>query len=416
MEDLLFLSQRIPYPPNKGDKIRSFRLVERLSQEFLLHLGFFIDDPDDWRHVDALRPYCKSIKAVGLSPLKAKVRALPAFLTGRSLSEPYFYSADLATWVRETIEVEQPDNCMIFSSPMAQYLEDADYAAMRVAIDYVDVDSDKWRQYAEQKTGLSAWVYRREAEKLLSFEKKIGSQAPVLTFVSEAEADLFRHLAPELADRTSSVSNGVDTEFFSPDHNLPKPDEYTSSKGPVIAFTGRMDYWPNEDAAHWFAKEVFPAVRERYTDAVFAIVGAAPTEALLNIAKEQEGVCVTGRVDDIRSYIHHADLIVAPLRIARGIQNKVLEGMAMGKCVISSPEGYEGIIASPDRDFLLAREPESYLSQITFALEDDNATRIGQKARAHMVATYPWSVCMDRMVQLLGNVADDHRPQKVCNG
>jgi sugar transferase (PEP-CTERM/EpsH1 system associated) len=270
---------------------------------------------------------------------------------------------------------------------MAQYV--MPHMQLNRVIDFVDIDSDKWRQYAAKKPWPLNWVYRREAERLLAYEHRVTQAFDAVAFVSDAEAGLFKRLIPEGAHKVFGLSNGVDTEYFSPDHALPAP--YAPQERAIV-FTGAMDYWANVDAVSWFASEVFRAVRDKVPDARFYIVGARPTAEVQKLATIP-GVVVTGSVLDIRPYLAHAALAVAPLRIARGIQNKVLEAMAMAKPTVVSPEALEGIAAVPGQELLLARNGEEFRQQCVALLEGNVATpgnSLGERARARVMTDYSW--------------------------
>jgi sugar transferase (PEP-CTERM/EpsH1 system associated) len=253
-------------------------------------------------------------------------------------------------------------------------------------MDFVDVDSDKWNQYAAMHSWPMSWVYARESRHLLAFDRQVAAHADASIFVSKPEADLFRRLAPEVADRTVAITNGIDFSFFSPDE--PQADPFPSGSVPIV-FTGAMDYWPNIDAVAWFAEEMFPSIRERMGNAVFFIVGGNPSSKVQRLA-DLPGITVTGRVPDVRPYLAHAAVCVAPMRVARGVQNKVLEGMSMGKVVVTTAQGLEGIDAVPGRDLLLAEDRAAFIEATSSALSDPAMAAIGQAARRLIVENYSW--------------------------
>jgi len=282
----------------------------------------------------------------------------------------------------------------VFSSAMAQYAEGVSGA--RRVIDFVDVDSDKWTQYAEKKPWPLSWLYRREGNALLRYERDIARSFDASLFVSQAEAKLFRQRAPESAARISHFSNGVDTDYFSPDRQYDSP----YAQGEVaIVFTGAMDYWPNVDAVQWFADAMLPAIRARNDKAVFYIVGARPVEQVKALAR-REGIKVTGTVPDVRPYIAHARVSVAPLRIARGIQNKVLEAMAMAKAVVVSGPALEGIDATPGSEILLAGHEQQFIDAVC-ALLSTSLPDIGRAARRKVLARYGWASNLQSIDDLL---------------
>ncbi len=394
MGDILFLSQRIPWPPDKGDKIRSWRALSHLAETRRIHLGTFIDDPDDLRHIGFMESVCESVHIARLHPPVARARSLTALLTGAPLSLPYFYDRTLAGWITRSIAKHRIDAVFVFSSAMAQYVLTMKQKPQRFLMDFVDVDSEKFRQYASERGHLSKLVYRREAKKLLAFERKVAAQADASFFVSDAEADLFRQLAPEAAATTFGLSNGIDTDYFDPSKvDISRSDLTEFGPGPNIIFTGRMDYKPNVDAVRWFARNILPGLVEARPEARFIIAGAAPTSGVVALAGNP-AIRVTGRVDDMRPWLAHADLAVAPMAIGRGIQNKVLEAAAMARPVLTTPEGLEGIDLEPGRHLFVARQSDEFLRATLDILDNPDAEEIGKAAREHLARHYSWSARM----------------------
>lgn len=396
MKDILFLAHRIPYPPNKGDKIRSFNLLKELSKSCRVHLGAFVDDPEDWRYRSELEPYCRGdCCLVPLQPVRAKLGSLRGFVTGDPLTLPYYANRRMAAWVRAKVRQGTIDSAFVFSSAMAQYVEH--YRELRRVIDFVDVDSDKWRQYAESKRWPASWVYRREAERLFRYDRRIANDFYRSIFVSAAEAAFFAELAPETSDRVLAIENGVDTDYFSDARDYINP--YPRGAG-VMVFTGAMDYWANVDAVTWFAAEVFPEIRRRWRSAHFFIVGARPSEAVRALGR-REGVTVTGAVKDIRPYLKHASFAVAPLRIARGIQNKVLEAMAMGKPVLASPAAVEGIEMEAFLDTVIAESAADWQEAATSLLRESDPPPQSARNREFVQRRYSWNNSLRRLKALL---------------
>jgi sugar transferase (PEP-CTERM/EpsH1 system associated) len=386
MTELLFLAHRIPYPPDKGDKIRSFHLLQHLARRYRVHLGAFIDDPRDWSHVEHVKEMCADTCFVALHATRARVRSLAALATGEPLTLAYFRNARLSRWVEELLDSRPIERALVFSSAMAQYLEAAPAGRLRRVLDLVDLDSDKWRQYGERGRGPVSWLYRREARKLFECERHYAEVFDATLLVSEAEARLFIAQAPESSERVHVVMNGVDAEYFSPHRVYPNP--YAEDQA-VLVFTGAMDYWANADAVAWFAREVFPRVRAKIPQAYFYIVGARPTREVLELARFP-GVRVTGSVPDTRPYLAHARAAVAPLRMARGVQNKVLEAMAMGRPVVASPQAVAGV--SPCAELLRwsAGEPDAMARSLAQLLRQSAPSSHGEALRAHVLRHYSW--------------------------
>jgi sugar transferase (PEP-CTERM/EpsH1 system associated) len=234
-------------------------------------------------------------------------------LTGDALTVPYYASDELAAWVDTRTAEHGIERVIVFSSAMAQYVNGGHGRYTRKVIDFVDVDSDKWQQYAEKKRWPINWVYRREARRLLAYDAGVAATFDASLFVCSAEAELFRKLVPGVAEKVGYYNNGVDTDYFSPAvvHDNPYP-----AGARTLVFTGAMDYWPNVDAVVWFAQTLFPLIRESEPATLFYIVGSNPAERVQQLGR-QAGVVVTGRVEDVRPYVQHAVAAVAPMRIAR---------------------------------------------------------------------------------------------------
>lgn len=401
MANLLYLVHRLPYPPNKGDKVRSFNLLKHLAARHRVFLGTFIDDPDDEVWVDKLRGYCTDLWISRLSPRFAKLRSLSGLLRGEALTLSYYRDTDLQSWVDQCLKTQQIDAVVVFSSAMAQYVMGR--TDLPVLVDFVDVDSAKWTQYADQHRWPMSWLYRREGRRLLAYERAVAAQADRSFFVTDKETALFRSVAPECSERVDAICNGVDAEFFSPEHALETP--FATTETPLV-FTGAMDYWPNVDAVSWFATEIFPALRARHPGLRFYIVGRNPAPAVLALAGAD--IVVTGTVDDVRPYLRYAAVVVAPLRLARGIQNKVLEAMAMGAAVVTSNECASAIDAIPERDFLTAGTVEDYSRQIDEALNyPDRASDMGKAARSRVVERYSWEAHLSKIDRYLESDRSD---------
>lgn len=384
MSKLLYLVHRLPYPPNKGDKVRSYHLLKHLAGRHRVYLGTFIDDPQDEAYVEVVRGFCAELHVAHLSPRIAKIRSLSGLLSQQPLTLAYYRNAGLQAWVDRTLREQQIDAVLVFSSVMAMFVEAA--SQQRQLVDFVDVDSLKWSQYAAKHRWPMSWLYRREGRSLLAFERAVASRAERSFFVTEGEADLFRGLAPECADKVEAMCNGVDADYFSPAHALPSP--FGAQELPLV-FTGAMDYWPNIDAVTWFVAEILPRLQQNWPTVRFYIVGRSPTPAVEALAGPQ--VVVTGTVPDVRPFLRHAAVVVAPLRLARGVQNKVLEAMAMAMPVVASQECATAIDAIPERDFLTAGTISQFVSQVESILrEPARAAAIGTAARQQVLARYSW--------------------------
>ncbi|NCT82149.1 MAG: TIGR03087 family PEP-CTERM/XrtA system glycosyltransferase [Comamonadaceae bacterium] len=381
---ILYLVHRLPYPPNKGDKVRSYHLLKHLAARHEVHLGSFIDDPDDEQHLPRVRELCESLHVARLNPRVAKLLSLRGLLRGEALSLPYYRDAGLQAWVDETAARVGFDAVVVFSGVMAQYT--AGLEGVKTLVDFVDVDSAKWRDYAPEHAWPMSWLYRREFSKLLGFEQRVADAAACSFFVTDNEVALFRELSPGRELRLAALGNGVDADFFRPDAARASP--FAADELPLV-FTGAMDYWPNVDAVGWFAGAILPALRQRFPTLRLHIVGRSPTPAVLALAGE--AVNVTGTVPDVRPFLQHAAAVVAPLRLARGIQNKVLEAMAMARPVVSAASCVRAITAAPQAGLLPADTEADYVERVAALLADRGAAdAAGRSARDFVLGAYSW--------------------------
>lgn len=408
MSDVLFLAHRLPFPPNKGDKLRSYQLLRYMAQAHRVHLGTFVDAADDFAHLQTLRRWCADICAPRLIPGLRKVASLRALASGEPMTLSYYRSGTLKRWIAGTVRANAIERCVVFSSAMAQYVLDMPQLS-HLVIDFVDLDSAKWTQYA-QRGGPLAPLYRREGAMLLRFERKAAAQAHASLFVTSAEAALFRAAAPEVAANVEVVGNGVDTDYFSPKHRFDSP--FPAGVFPLV-FTGAMDYWPNIDAARWFATEILPAIRARHPEVCFTIVGMRPSSDVLALAGEH--ITVTGTVPDVRPFLRHAGIVVAPLRIARGVQNKILEAMAMGCPVVASATCAPGVEAEAGREFMAAANASEFVERIVELIESaEIRATIGSRARVRVRADYSWPARLSRIGTLIEGRRDDRDVRLAC--
>ena len=393
MARLLFLAHRIPYPPIKGEKIRSWHMLDRLTRRWEVELGCLVDDPADWDHLPFLRTRCAAVEARAVPPRwQAGARALLRARPGQPLSLGWFHDPALFAWVRAGLAARRWGAAFVYSSGVAHYLmgPEARAAGLRRVLDFVDVDSAKWAAYAEAEARFPMrQVWAREARTLLAFERRAAAEYDRSLFVSAEEAAHFAALAPETRDRLDHVDNGVDLSRFDP--ATPHANPF-AGRPPALVFTGTMDYRPNVDAVTWFAGEVLPLVPGPVE---FWIVGASPAPAVRALAA-RPGVFVTGGVPDVRPYIAHAAVSVAPLRIARGIQNKVLEAMAMARPVVATPQAFEGVRATPGRDLLVAADAAQTAQRVAEVISGQHAG-LGAAGQAAVTVGHVWEAALQRL-------------------
>ena len=397
MQPLLYLVHRIPYPPNKGDKIRSFNLLKALNKRYSVYLGAFVDDPKDWQYRDEIQEYCTNVKLIRLDKRVAKLFSLSGLLTNKALSLPYYKNRQMQLWVNEIVCTYKINKIIIYSSIMAQYVErEPFHDCIRIA-DFVDIDSDKWLQYSRKKAFPMSWIYAREARRLAKFEQKISATFQKTLFATKDEMQYFASLHPTLNTRLGYYNNGVDTKYFDPFLQYNNP--YSANVLPIV-YTGAMDYWANVDAVCWFAKEVLPIIRDVMPQAHFYIVGSNP-DPEVKVLSQNKGVTVTGAVRDIRPYIRYARVIVAPIRIARGVQNKVLEGMAMARPVICTSMALEGIELSKDYQPIIADNASKFINHCLYVLKEQQYNTLHLSARESVIKLYNWEENLLPLIQLL---------------
>jgi sugar transferase (PEP-CTERM/EpsH1 system associated) len=401
-EDIVFLCHRLPFPPNKGDKIRSHALLAHLAKTRRVHVACFVDDPSDWQYIDTVRSLAGGeCLFVPLRPLMARALSLDSLFTGAPLTTAYFRSSKIDQWLTRILAGGQVSQAVIFGSAMAPYLlRRQDISPARCLFDMVDLDSDKWRQYGAAGFWPKRWVFTREARTLLQLERYSAQQFGATVLISPHEVASFTALAPELAGRVHSISNGVDPTRFSPAGSF---QTVFNPKCTPIVMTGAMDYRPNTEGAMWFAEAVMPQILGLLPDAHFYVVGSNPPPSLKAI--EGAHVSVTGRVEDVQPYLAHAAAVVAPLRIARGLQNKVIEGMAMARPVVATWQAARALAAIPGQDLWVASDAESFATAVVAAATGPDRERIARNGRRYVEIHHDWSRNLSRMDELLADIA-----------
>jgi sugar transferase (PEP-CTERM/EpsH1 system associated) len=380
---ILFLAHRIPYPPNKGDKLRAYNIIRHLAEKHHVCLVSLYDDPSDRAYAEDLKKICEEVHVFYLHPFCARARALWSLFKGEPFTVGYFYNPSMKAKVKEMVSSVGYDRVFAYSSSMAQYCEDL---SMPKIMDLVDCDSAKWAQYSKHVRWPMSLLYARERSELQRYEKEIIQKFDDIIVVSEGEKHQFSLFAD--AAKINVIPNGVDTDFF-----VPGPPV----SGDRIVFTGAMDYYANVDAVTYFCSEIFPLIRRRVPAAEFYIVGHRPSRAVLALAK-QRGVTVTGSVGDIREYLGGAEVAVVPLRIAQGVQNKILEAMAMGLAVVTTARAAAGLAARPGRDLFLADTAGLFAEKVVALLEDEALRKdMGAAARELVLEGYLWENTLKKL-------------------
>jgi len=399
MGDILFLAHRMPFPPDRGDKIRSHHLLTALAQLAPVHVGCFGDSDADFEHEDLLAEVAASHCLIRRTKSLAQA-GVEALVSGRPVSLTAFRHRRMSKWIGQLLSEREIDTIFVFSGQMGQYIPD-DFTG-RVIVDLCDVDSAKFEAYAEKGRFPRSWIDRREGKLLSALETRISKRADTTLLVSEAEAALFSSRLPRAAGHiVTPVRNGIDASLFDPTTVEPHP-ELAASEGPNLVFTGQMDYAPNVAAAKRVMDRLLPLVRQVHPGAKFHLVGRAPVAELID-RDGQPGIRVWGEVPDVRPFLAGADIVIAPLEIARGVQNKVLEAMAMARPVVLSQEAAIGIDAKNGRDFAIGRDDEALLAQILALLADGPAAlNLAASARRYVVENQSWAAMLEPLAQICG--------------
>jgi sugar transferase (PEP-CTERM/EpsH1 system associated) len=397
MAEILFLVHRAPWPPDRGDRIRSWHMFQALTRLAPVHVAALADNAADAVIArEKMTPLCKSL-AIEVRRVSRPLALAQAVLRAEPVSNRLFRNAALARRIDAILRTGRISHIVAFSGQMAQYLPH-DFGG-RIIMDFVDVDSAKFATYADQdKRQPLHWVHAREARTLGAYEARIARRVDASLFVSEAEAALCRDRSGLGADKVHAVENGIDTGHFDPALPLAPVG---AGEGPLAVFTGQMDYRPNIDAVRWFTTDILPLVRQRHPQARFAIVGRAPTDGVRALER-LPGVTVTGEVPDVRPWLAVADAVVAPLLLARGVQNKLLEAMAMARPVVASAAAAQGIDASTGAHLQVADSAEAMAAALSVLFDDPvAAAEMGRAARGRMIARYGWDARLAPLAGLL---------------
>lgn len=400
---LVFLCQRIPYPPDKGERITSFNLLRHLSRHYRVFLGTFIDDPADRDGIPFLRQMLEEVCVGEAFRPWSLWRALPRWLIGQPISFAVFRSRRLSRWLDEVEARHRPVAIVTYSSNISAYAVDhfrrfPEHQPRRI-LHFADIDSEKFSAYAERSGRIKKWLFSLESRRVRREELRLAAAADVVALISERETELFQTILAGRPARVETLPNGVDTEIFDPAREPRGPD---SQDPATFVFTGVMDYPPNVQAVEWFATRVLPKVRSALPDARFVIVGSKPT-ATVQALSDSPGVSVTGRVESVTPYLARAHVAVAPLQIARGVQNKVLEAMAMAKPVIATSAAAAGISAArPEEHLICADSPEEWTDAcLRLIREPARRQQLGAAARALVLEHYGWQAQFAKLDRLL---------------
>lgn len=410
LSKILYVTHRVPYPPDKGDRIRTFHTLRSLSEKYQVYLACLADEPVSPDAEQVLQSYCNKLAIIPVNRLKRWGRMGWSILTGGVTSISAFRSLALEFIIRQWADTIPFDLTLVSSSAMAPYTRIPALRRVPCVVDLVDVDSEKWKNYAESVSFPKSMVFHREGKVLRQYEKYLAESSHALLLVSDAESDLFRTFMPTAPVQT--ISNGVDLDFFKPSCTTPQQNQ--------CVFVGALDYLPNIDAVCWFAQEIWPAVKQNCHEATFKIVGRKPSPRVQALAAVA-GIEVVGQVPDVRPYVHESSVVIAPLRIARGLQNKVLEAMAMGKPVLSSPAALAGLLKHAQHPAICVTSINDWISQLLQLFSDPlQCQQLGSAGRNYVEKWYSWESCMQPLHELLTKImqkpAESGKIKPLCLG
>ncbi|MDZ4308056.1 TIGR03087 family PEP-CTERM/XrtA system glycosyltransferase [Allopontixanthobacter sp.] len=399
MGEILFLAHRIPFPPDRGDKIRSHHLLKALADIAPVHVGCFADTDSDLAHEPLLAEISASHCLIRRRKSMARA-GFEALAFHKPVSLTAFDHPDMRAWVRYALAANPIDTIFVFSGQMGQYVP-ADFAG-RVVVDLCDVDSAKFEAYAASGRLPRRWIDAREGVLLATEEARLAQRADRTLLVSTAEAALFRSRIPAgSADKVIALGNGIDAGFFDPQSARPHPD-LENTPGPHFVFTGQMDYAPNVAAAQRMISRLLPPIRKIHPGAQFHVVGRAPGPRLM-AQDGQGGVRVWGEVPDVRPFLSAADIVIAPLEIARGVQNKVLEAMAMARPVLLTSEAAVGIDAEDGHHFAIADTDDALVARALALLDDAAETaKMAAAARRYVTEHQSWAATLAHLGPIIG--------------
>jgi sugar transferase (PEP-CTERM/EpsH1 system associated) len=389
---IFFVCRRVPFPPDRGDKIPTFNEIRHLSRRHEVHVFCLADGAEDLGNISGLRDYAKSVTAFPVGALTIKLRAFKALLLGEPMTVAAFNEAKLHAAIHRKFDEVQPDLIIVYSCNVAQFAEHFPHVPR--IMQFGDLDSLKWRQYAERSPVPWSWIYRAEERRFLDYEQRIAHSFSRALVHTETERRDFQRLIPGVP--VTLVGNGVDLDYFRSASEAKQPGS--------IVFTGVMDYRPNVDAVVWFSDQVLPVIQADIPEASFIICGNRPVRAVRSLAK-RKGITVTGRVPDTRPYLDRAQVFVAPLRMARGVQNKVLEALAMGLPCVASFAAWRGTVVPEGEGILAADNPQEFAAHVVRLLRDDELrAEMARRARSVAEGNYQWETQMARLDQVITEV------------
>ena len=389
---ILYVCHRFPFPPRRGGKIRPFNMIRHLSAAgHEVTVASLVRSPEEAAEGQGIAPFCAHFEMAEVSNPIQVARMVARLPTTTPSSMGFFYSPDLARRIRRLLARERFDLIFVHCSSVAQYV--ANLRGVPKMLDFGDMDSQKWLEYARYKPFPLSLGYWLEGRKMLREERRLAGLFDLCTATTRAEWETLEGYRTGVA--SDWFPNGVDSGFFAPVDEAYDAD--------TISFVGRMDYYPNQECMFDFCANTLPLLRRSRPGVKLLIVGADPAPAVRRLGG-QPGVTVTGSVPDVRPYVRGSAAMVAPLNIARGTQNKILEAMAMGVPVVTSAAAAGGVDARDREDFIVARTPQEYAAALLGIMQDPaERRRLSGSGRARMLSHHAW----DRSMRRLDGIIED---------
>lgn len=384
--NILYLCHRFPFPPKRGGKIRPFNMIRHLTDSgHRVTVCSLARSEAEAAEGQGIADHCAASYMGHVHGPVQVLRMVARLPLQTPSSMGFFYSPELKAHVQMLLASQSWDLIFVHCSSVAQYVEHVTH--LPKILDFGDMDSQKWLEYANYKPFPLSLGYRFEGYKMLAAEKRLAKRFDLCTATTRAEWETLNGYSTG-AD-TDWFPNGVDADYFSP-----AAEGYDAD---TISFIGRMDYYPNQECMSRFCEQVWPLLKARRASMKLLIVGADPSAEMRQLG-ELPGVTVTGSVPDVRPFIRKSALMVAPLNIARGTQNKILEAMAMGVPVVTSRIAAGGVDALAEDHFLVSDTPPEYANAIFRLIEDPaERQRLSQAGRERMLSHHAWPRSMVRL-------------------
>jgi len=369
---ILVLTHRLPYAPNRGDRLRAYHMIHELREHAEIDLVSLVHDDEEASHVDEVRAFVSSVTALPVTTWRSRAKAVRALVTRTPLTHALLDAAGIGAVLKNIVETRPPDVVFAYCSGMARFALQPPLDHLPFVLDFVDVDSQKWRDMAKASRGPKSWIYAREAVTLGAFEARAAGLAVTSLVVNEREAEIARALAPGAAIQV--MPNGVELERLRPIH--------PPTANPRVVFCGVMSYAPNAEGMTWFVEKVWPLVRANRADATLAVVGPDPSPAFRALCGHDPSITVAGRVPDVREWLRESAIGIAPLHVARGVQNKALEAIAAGLPVVITEAVAGGLPLEAAYASRVANTPSQFAGHVLSLLAQSPSERRTMAAAA----------------------------------